>query len=136
MDTKCVERNSLLIFEPLIQFRQRRLKHLTMPRITSDLQLLENPLPGKFQALPPLLSGDLLRSQRWASVLLLRHRLLLLLLNRLAFPSACHFRISRATKLFPSASLMPLRSMLITFLPFPTLISTLEASHVPIGDVL
>jgi hypothetical protein len=91
MQCGVVERNSLLTIEFLIQFRQRRLKHLPMPRITSYLHLLQNPLPAKFQAFPPLLSGDLLRSQRWASVLLVRHRLLLLLLNRLAFPSACHF---------------------------------------------
>src|SRR5579864_6764449 len=88
---------SLVSSQLLIQLRQRCFQHLPMPGIARHLQLLQNPLPRKLESLPLLPCSDLLRSQNFA-VFLLRRRLVLLLLNRLAFPSACHFGLPDATK--------------------------------------
>ena len=64
-----------------------------MPRIASNLKLLQDPLPRELDALPPLLLRNLLRGQRQLSVFLPRSSLLLLLLDRFALPSARHVAI-------------------------------------------
>jgi hypothetical protein len=69
-----------------------------MPWIARHLQLLQNVLPREFQAIPLTLGGHLLRTQRLPFVLV-RSKLLLLLLDRLAFPSARHNSILGQTHL-------------------------------------
>ncbi len=76
-----------------VQLRQRSFKHLPMPRVTCNLQLLQNVLPRKFNAIPLMLGGNLLRAQRRLRRALVRGKLLLLLLDRLALPSPRHIVI-------------------------------------------
>jgi hypothetical protein len=78
-----------------LQICQRLLQHLAVPRIACDLQLLQNPLPRKLDALSALFFCNLFRSFR-RSRGLTRRRLFLLLLDRLALPSAGHVSILQA----------------------------------------
>jgi hypothetical protein len=64
-----------------------------MPRIARNLQLLQNMLPREFKASPLVLGDDLLWTQRQVPIALVRGKLLLLLLDRLALPSAGHIPI-------------------------------------------
>jgi len=73
-----------------IQVRQRLLQHLPMAWITRDLELLQDPLPGKLNGSSAFLLSDLLSSQRRSLTILARSRFFLLLLDRFAFPSSGH----------------------------------------------
>jgi hypothetical protein len=76
-----------------VEFRQSRFEHLPVPGIARNLQLLQNVLPREFNAIPLVRSGDLLRAQTHLCPVLIRGKLLLLLFNRLALPSASHIPI-------------------------------------------
>jgi len=63
---------------------------LTMPGIAHNLQLLQDVLPRKFNAIPRVLGGNLFRGQRLVSLALVRGKLFLLLLDGFALPPARH----------------------------------------------
>lgn len=98
--------SSLAALELLFQLDQGGFEYGSMLWIRRNLKLLQNVPAGKLQAIAPLLFHDLFGSKRLAPWLGGRCRFFLLLLDRLALPSAGHNQIvgfgdTRRTRTIP-----------------------------------